>query len=59
MGIGSWQFPNQQALDRPSARDAIPQQPRGKNAGIVQDKEVACLQVVRELSENRVVQRPG
>jgi hypothetical protein len=48
------QTPDQQALDRAAARYPPPEKSRGKDAGVVDDQEIARAQKIRERSNGRM-----
>jgi hypothetical protein len=48
---------HEQALHRPAARDAAPQQPRREHAGVVDDQEIAGAQEIGQRGNARVGQR--
>jgi hypothetical protein len=57
--VGSWDVAKKQTFDSPSTRDALTEQPRGKDSRIVQHEQIASAQVLAESRKLRVLDLAG
>ena len=55
--VGSWEFAQQKALHCATTRHATAEQPRRKDARVVEHQQVAGSQVVLEVPERGVLDR--
>jgi hypothetical protein len=60
LGAGCWEFPNEQALDHAAGGVTPAEQAGRKDAGVVQDEEIAPSKVTLKIGERGILElSPG